>query len=78
MQNATSAQTQAWANPFDNPIYNSVTNLTSSPGAPSPGNPVTLTATVTSASSRHLDNGSHGVIQPDHVRRVGRWTSHRR
>ena len=32
VQNATAGQTQAWANPFDDPTYNTVTNLTTSPG----------------------------------------------
>ena len=39
------------ANPFDNYVNNSVTNLTSDV-VPTPNNPVNLTATVTSASSQ--------------------------
>jgi titin len=60
VQNATSAQTQAWANPFDDATYNSATNLTSVPAAPLQANKVqavTLTATVSSASS-HPDAGA--------------------
>ncbi|MGO9028723.1 MAG: hypothetical protein ACLQOZ_08880 [Acidimicrobiales bacterium] len=48
VQNANTAQTQAWSNPLDDPIYNTVTNLTSSPTPPTAGSSVTLTATVTS------------------------------
>ncbi len=57
VQNATGAQTQSWSNPFDDPTYNSVTNLTSNPAAPLPGKGVVLTATVTSGSSQ-LDSGA--------------------
>ena len=57
VQNATPGQTVAWANPFDDPVSNSTTNVTASPSAPSPSQPVTLTATVTSASP-HLDTGA--------------------
>lgn len=55
VENATTAQTQAWASPFDDPIYNTVTNLTSSPAYPltaKKSQPVTLTATVTSDSNQ--------------------------
>ncbi len=45
-----------WANPFDDPVFNSVTNLTSSP-APQTGKSLTLTATVTSDSSQ-LNSGA--------------------
>jgi hypothetical protein len=51
VQNAKSTPVTG-ANPFDNYVNNSVTNLTASPGAPTPNNPVTLTATVTSASNQ--------------------------
>ncbi len=51
VQNATNSQTQAWANPFDDPTYNSATNVTSNPASPQVNKSVTLTATVTSGSS---------------------------
>ncbi len=54
VENASSAQ--AWANPFDDPIANSVTNLTES-GTMSSGHSVTLTATVTSDSNQ-LNSGA--------------------
>ena len=47
---------QPWANPFDDPIANSVTNLTES-GTLSSGKSVTLTATVSSDSSQ-LNSGA--------------------
>jgi titin len=60
VENATPAQTQAWANPFDDATYNSSTNLTSNP-TPAPigqqDAAVTLTATVSSGSS-HPDAGA--------------------
>ncbi len=40
------------ANPFDDLVANSVTSLTASPSSPTPGNPVTLTATVMSATNQ--------------------------
>lgn len=49
---ANAAQTQQWANPLDDPIDNSVTNLTSNPTSPQAGRAVTLTATVKSASTK--------------------------
>ena len=49
VQNATAGQAVTGANPFDDYVTNSATNLTSSPAAPTPSNSVTLTATVTSA-----------------------------
>ena len=65
VQNATPAQTQPWANPFDDATYNSVTNLTSAPAAPLTANKVqavTLTATVTSGSQPDLDAGATVVF----------------
>jgi len=50
VQNATTVPVVG-ANPFDNYVNNSVTNLTADV-VPTPNNPVTLTATVTSASSQ--------------------------
>ena len=64
VQNATPAQTQPWANPFDDATNNSSTNLTSAPAAPLTANKVqavTLTAAVTSGS-RHLDAGATVVF----------------
>ena len=52
VENAPTEQTQAWANPLDDPAYNTATNLTSSPTSPQAGEGVTLTATVTSNSNR--------------------------
>ncbi len=53
VENATPAETKAWANPFDGPIVNTVTNVTSNPTNPAAGAPnVQLTATVTSASNQ--------------------------
>jgi Fibronectin type III domain len=57
VENASAAQTQSWSNPFDDPIYNSVTNITSSPSSPQAGHQVTLTATVTSGSNQ-LNSGA--------------------
>ncbi len=57
VENATTAQSQAWANPFDDPLSNSVTNVTSSPSAPIANAAVTLTAKVTSANSQ-LNTGA--------------------
>jgi hypothetical protein len=57
VENASASQTQAWANPFDDPVDNSVTNVTVSPTSPSNGQSVTLTATVTSATNQ-LDSGA--------------------
>ena len=51
VQNAKSAPVTG-ANPFDNYINNTVTNLTANPSTPTTNNPVTLTATVTSASNQ--------------------------
>ncbi|HVC67862.1 MAG TPA: fibronectin type III domain-containing protein, partial [Acidimicrobiales bacterium] len=58
VQNATAADTVAGANPFDDLVNNSVTNLTSNPASPVAGSPVTLTATVTSASSKIATNAT--------------------
>ncbi len=58
--NGVSTPTQAWANPFDDPTYNSVTNLTTTKTLPLAANTVQavpLTATVTSGSST-LDQGA--------------------
>ena len=55
VENATTAQ--AWANPFDDAIDNSVTNLAESPSSPTSGESVKLTATVTSDSSQ-LNSGA--------------------
>ncbi len=57
VQNAPSNQTQAWANPFDDPVDNTVTNLASNPSPPRANNAVTLTATVTSDSNQ-IDKGA--------------------
>ena len=57
VQNAPSGQTQQWANPFDNPVDNTATNLTLQP-QPAPGQSVvTLTATVKSVNNQ-LNNGA--------------------
>jgi len=58
VQNATAAQTQAFANPFDDPVDNTVTNVTASPSSPSPNSQVTLTATVTSAGNAANGGGA--------------------
>ena len=55
VENSTSPQ--AWANPFDDPIDNSVTNLTSNKTNPVAGNTVILTATVKSDSNQ-LNSGA--------------------
>ena len=53
VENATPAETKAWANPFDGPIVNTVTNVTSNPANPAAGAAnVQLKATVTSASNQ--------------------------
>ena len=52
VQNAKQTHRSTGANPFDNYINNSVTNLTAVPTSPVAGQPVTLTATVTSANSQ--------------------------
>ncbi len=57
VQNAPTSQTQQWANPLDDPVDTTVTNLTSSPSSPQAGRAVTLTATVTSDSNQ-IDNGA--------------------
>ena len=57
VENATAAQSQAWANPFDDPLSNTVTNVTSTPSSPAANASVTLTAKVTSASSQ-LNTGA--------------------
>ena len=57
VENATAAQSQAWANPFDDPLSNTVTNVTSTPSSPAANVSVTLTAKVTSASSQ-LNTGA--------------------
>ena len=51
-KNNIASPTQPWANPFDDPTYNTVTNLTSSPSSPQAGQAVALTATVTSGSNQ--------------------------
>ena len=57
VQNASPSASIAGTNPFDSSVYNSVTNLAASPATPVSGSPVTLTATVTSASNQ-LANGA--------------------
>ena len=57
VEKATAGETQAFANPFDDPIANTVTNVTSSPASPTANASVTLTATVTSSSSQ-ISNGA--------------------
>jgi hypothetical protein len=52
VENATSGETVNGANPFDDLLANTVTNLTSSPVTPTAGNAVTLTATVTSSAGQ--------------------------
>ncbi len=59
VENATPAQTQTWANPFDGPIENTATNITSNPANPAANaNNVQLTATITSASSQIVAGAS--------------------
>ena len=52
VQNASPADSIAGANPFGASVYNTVTNVTASPTTPVVGSPVTLTATITSASGQ--------------------------
>ena len=49
VESATADQTVTGANPFDDYVANSATNLAASPASPTPGHAVTLTATVTSS-----------------------------
>ncbi len=57
VENAPASQTQQWANPLDDPINNTVTNLTGSRNPPVAGQSITLTATVTSVSNQ-INNGA--------------------
>ena len=52
VQNASPTDSIAGANPFGASVYNTVTNVTASPTTPVAGSPVTLTATITSASGQ--------------------------
>jgi len=57
VQNASAAETVTGANPFDDLVHNTVTNLTANP-TPQPNNPVTLTATITSATNQIPTNAT--------------------
>ena len=70
VENATTAQ--AWANPFDDAIDNSVTNLTEPDSSPTSGESVRLTATVTSDSSQ-LNSGAAVSFSRDHEQRPRVW-----
>ena len=63
VQDASASQVVTGANPFDNAISNTVTNVTASPASPVAGQPVTLTATVTSASSQLTQGASASFTQ---------------
>jgi fibronectin type 3 domain-containing protein len=52
VQNAKAGQTVVGANPFDDYLNNTVTNLAATPSPPTAGNSVLLTATITSASNQ--------------------------
>jgi len=57
VQNASTADTVTGANPFDDLVNNTVTNLTAN-STPQQNNPVTLTATVTSATKEIPSNAT--------------------
>ena len=59
----TATNPVAWANPFDDPIYNSVTNLILNPTSPAKNASVTLTATVTSGSNKIASGASVAFSQ---------------
>ena len=52
VEDATAGQTQAWANPFDDPTYNTVTNVVANPVPVTTNSNGKLTATVTSGSNQ--------------------------
>ncbi len=52
VENATSSETVTGANPFDDLVADTVTDVTADPSSPVAGQPVTLTATVTSSVSQ--------------------------
>ncbi len=69
VQNAKSTPVTG-ANPFDNYINNSVTNLTASPTSPVAGQPVTLTRHGHLGQQPDPHRG-HRLVQPDHPQRSG-------
>jgi len=75
VQNATAGQAVTGANPYDDYITNSATNLTSSPAAPTPSNPVTLTATVTSAVSQISSGATVAFSQTTSTTQFGHTTT---
>ena len=72
VQKATAGQTVAGANPFDDAVSNSVTDLTANPSRPRRSASVTLTATVTSANPS-LKTGATVTFRQTTSRRVCTW-----